>query len=141
MITSADFDALVERLKEEEGFRATPYRDPRGFLTVGYGTNLEAGITRRQAEDLLRDALVDLEDELITYPWFMSLPDARQMVILDMAYNMGVGGVLTFQHMIEALQAGNWNAAAQHMLNSEWAVQVGERAQRLARIMRTGIWE
>lgn len=62
----------------------------------------------------------------------------RGAVLLDMAYNMGVAGLMNFHHMLAAVQAGDWKTAAAEMLNSTWAKQVKNRAYRLAAVMENG---
>lgn len=131
--------AMQALLEQQEGFRAKPYRDSRRFLTVGFGTNLDAGITRAQAEALMQQQLDDNEVALMMFPWFAGLDPVRRGVIENMAYNMGVGGVLGFTDMIAAIEAKDWPEAARQMRASVWAVQVGDRAKVLARIMETGV--
>ncbi len=132
----ADMEALLE---QQEGFRANPYRDSRGFLTIGFGTNLDAGITREQAEALMDCQLAANEAALQAYPWFAGLDEVRRGVIENMAYNIGVSGVLEFKDMLAAIEAKDWPEAARQMRASKWAVQVGDRAKVLARIMETGV--
>lgn len=129
---------MLQLLKQEEGFRAFPYRDTRGFLTIGYGTNLDAGITEEQASALLEIQIRYLSGRLSYFEWYVSLDPVRRSVIENMAYNMGVDGVLGFREMIASIEARDWRGAAAQMLNSIWAQQVGERAVVLARIMETG---
>ena len=131
--------AMLALLEQEEGFQAKPYRDSRGFLTIGFGTNLDAGITREQAQALMECALRDNSARLLSLSWFAGLDAVRQSVIETMAYNMGVDGVLEFRDMIAAIEARDWPEAAQQMRASEWRVQVGDRALVLARIMETGV--
>ena len=96
------------RLKNEEGFSAKPYHDSRGVLTIGYGTNIGEGITRREGEYLLRERLAGTHDSLNKeLPWLSGAPKGQQSAILDMGYQLGVHGVLEFRHMISALKAGN----------------------------------
>ena len=130
--------AMQSLLEQQEGFRSKPYRDSRGFLTVGFGTDLDAGITREQAEAMMQVQLAVNESALGGYSWFTSLDPVRRGVVENMAYNMGVAGVLTFTDMISAIEAKDWPEAARQMLASDWAVQVGDRAKVLARIMETG---
>lgn len=131
-----EMEALLE---QQEGFQAKPYRDPRGFLTIGYGTNLDAGITREQGRALMDCQLAANEAALAVYPWFTGLDPVRRAVIENMAYNMGVDGVLGFHDMIAAIEAQDWPEAARQMRASEWRVQVGNRALVLAQIMETGV--
>jgi len=132
----ADMEALLE---QQEGFRANPYRDSRGFLTIGFGTNLDAGITREQAEALMDCQLAANEAALQAYPWFAGLDEVRRGVIENMAYNIGVSGVLEFKDMLAAIEAKDWPEAAHQMRASQWRVQVGDRALVLADIMETGV--
>ena len=131
--------AMQALLEQQEGFRAKPYRDSRGFLTIGFGTNLDVGITREQACALMQCQLDANEPALLAFPWFAGLDPVRRGVVENMAYNMGVAGVLTFTDMISAIEAKDWPEAARQMLASDWAVQVGDRAKVLARIMETGV--
>lgn len=131
--------AMEALLEQQEGFRATPYRDSRGFLTIGYGTNLDAGITHDQAKALMDCQLAANEAALQAYPWFAGLDEVRRGVIENMAYNIGVSGVLEFKDMIAAIEAKDWPEAAHQMRASKWRVQVGDRALMLADIMETGV--
>ena len=131
--------AMVSMTEQQEAFKPKPYRDSRGFWTVGFGTNLDAGITRVQAAALMQCQLDANEPALLAFPWFAGLDPVRRSVIENMAYNMGVGGVLTFTDMIAAIEAKDWPEAARQMRASKWAVQVGDRAKVLATIMETGV--
>ena len=131
--------AMQAMLEQQEGFRRKPYRDSRGFLTIGFGANLDAGITREQARALMQCQLDANEPALLAFPWFAGLDPVRRSVIENMAYNMGVGGVLTFTDMIAAIEAKDWPEAARQMRASKWAVQVGkDRVDVLSDIMETG---
>ena len=79
--------------------------------------------------------------ELLQFPWFSALDEVRQGAILNMAYNLGVTGLLHFPHMVSALGKMDWEVSAQEMLSSIWATQVGDRAKRLATQIRTGEWQ
>ena len=131
--------AMQSLLEQQEGFRSKPYRDSRGFLTVGFGTNLDAGITREQAEAMMQVQLAVNESALGGYSWFTSLDPVRRGVVENMAYNLGLTGVLEFKDMIAAIKARDWPEAARQMRASVWRVQVGDRALVLADIMETGV--
>jgi lysozyme len=105
-------DKVINRLMVEEGFRANAYRDTAGKLTIGYGFNVDAGISQRAARALLVEQTIELDQELMKYPWYAALDDTRKSVILDMAFNGGIGGLLNYPHMIAALTAGDWKEAA-----------------------------
>jgi lysozyme len=66
------------------------------------------------------------------------LDDARQDVLADMAFNLGVGGLMDFRRMLAAARAGAYDLAAAEMLASDWASQVGARARRLSILMQHG---
>ncbi|MCD6320376.1 MAG: glycoside hydrolase family protein [Candidatus Desulfofervidaceae bacterium] len=132
---------LKKRLKKHEGLKLSPYRCPTGHLTIGYGHNLEAkGITPDVAEILLekdmQDAFYDLK-QLPEESW-KHLSLRRQCVLVEMIFNMGVTKVLKFKHMLKALAEKDYKRAAEEMLDSRWAEQVGERAKTLAKIMEEG---
>jgi lysozyme len=104
------------------------------------GRNLEdRGISREESAYLLLNDVRAMEQGLIcALPWFSQLDDVRQRVLLDMAFNLGVQGLLEFRRTLEAVRSGRYQQAAGMMLESKWAGQVGQRAQRLSQMMATG---
>ena len=143
---------LREQIIRHEGLSLSAYRCPAGALTIGYGHNLDARpiwdiqedcrISRAMADSLLRSDLKDTAERLDTaLPWWRSLNEPRQAVILNMAYQMGVGGLLKFRRTLAAVQAGDWDNAAQYMLESKWARNDSpKRAIEMAEQMKTGKW-
>ena len=128
---------LVSRLKQEEGFRPKPYRDSRGILTIGYGTNIQAGITRVEGEWLLRERLITHEKELASaWPSYYAMPDNIKAALLDMTYQLGVHGVLEFHHMLEALIQENYSGAIEAAKDSDWARETPVRVERVVKIFR-----
>ena len=137
----SDNDAiLLAELERDEGFRAKPYKCTAGFNTVGIGRNLDArGITREEALFLAKNDVELCKAQLDKHlPWWRMLDEVRQRVLINMAFNLGINGLLGFKNTLAAVKAKNWQAASQGMLGSKWADQVGARAQRLAKMMRTG---
>ena len=143
---------MLEQLRRHEGLRLAPYRCPAGFLTVGYGHNLDAdpvpGMERRsaltegEAEALLQrdtDACGRALDA--AFPVWRSLGEARQAVLLNMAFNLGVQGLLRFTRTLEAVKRGDFETAAREMLDSKWRRDVKGRALELAEQMRSGCWQ
>lgn len=131
-------EAVFVQLQLDEGFRGKMYLDTAGVPTVGYGHNLQMPISRRAAAVILEE---DLEGAVIaaeTFDWFEGLSPARQAVIVNMLFNLGLTRFLTFKRMIAAIVAGDFAQAAIEMRDSRWAVQVGGRADRLAREMTLG---
>lgn len=134
---------LIEKLlKIEEGFRPYAYQDSLGFWTIGYGTNIDrngGGLTEEECQWILERRLEKLETVLNKeLPWFSILDPVRHAVVLSMAYQMGVEGLLKFRRTLDAMQQGRYDLAADYMLQSRWATQTPERAQRAARAIRTG---
>jgi len=133
---------IVEQLIRDEGLRLKPYRDSVGKLTIGIGRNLDdVGITQEEACYLLHTDIVRVAGQIQeALPWANNLSPARASVLGNMAFNMGIGGLLQFKQFLAALEAGDYEKAATEMLNSKWAKQVGPRADRLAQQIRTGQW-
>lgn len=135
-----DRDQLVDQLIIHEGVELKPYKDTLGILTIGIGRNLEdRGISEDEARYLCLNDIEIVERELASnFAVVDGLDPARQLVIADMAFNLGVPRLRGFAKMWLAIERGDYNAAAEEMLDSKWARQVGQRAQRLAETMRTG---
>lgn len=129
---------IEQQLLLHEGLKLKPYRCTEGYLTIGIGLNLDAGITEEEAIWLLQSRLKGIIAQLERYEWYTKLDPVRQKVMIDMAYNLGITGLLKFRKMIAAIELGDYEKAAKEMLDSKWARQVGKRAQRLAEMMRTG---
>lgn len=133
---------LKEQLRRDEGLRLKPYKDTLGILTIGVGRNLtDVGISAAEADLMLDNDIERIREPIARLcPWFHDLDEARQGVILNMGFNMGLGGILQFKKMIAALKEQDWERAAKEMKDSLWARQVHSRADRLAQQMRTGKW-
>jgi len=141
----SDYPELVARLRVEEGVKTSAYRDSRGILTIGVGFNIDGdhggGLDDTEIDFILAHRIALVADAAQRYPWFDGLSKERQMVVLDMMYNLGPEKFSLFHGTHHAIATGAWDQAALNMLNSLWARQVGKRADRLARIMRTNVWE
>ncbi len=127
----------IARLQAEEGFRSIPYQDTTGHWTVGFGTNLSAGITRSMASAWMLETLAKNRAELEKLPWFSALAPSAQDVIEDMNYNLGLDSLLQFHDMIAALSQTqpDYARAADAMRESLWMRQVPNRAGPLADAM------
>lgn len=135
-------DKLTEMLVDHEGMRRKPYRCTAGKLTIGVGRNLDdRGISPDEAMYMLANDIKDARRELsAAFPWFDKLDEVRQAVLIDMCVNLGLSRLQGFRNTLALIGVGKYEAAAQEMLNSKWAEQVGRRAQRLSRMMATGRW-
>ncbi len=132
-------DAIIDRLKDEEGFVPHAYQDHLGFWTIGHGILIDerkgCGITADESEALLRNRVERYAAELdADLPWLHNSA-CRDAVIL-MAYQMGVRGLLGFGKMLAAMEAGDRAKAADEALDSRWAHQTPARAERVAAMIR-----
>ena len=153
------YEAVEAALQADEGFRAKPYRDTRGRLTVGYGTNLDAGLTKDEGAGLLRSRLDRNGRELakLWKPFRLMRPEI-QGALVEMSYQLGAEGVAGnprvlasggcdhpraerphgcgFHDMLAALTARDYEAAAREALASRWAEETPARASRVAKAFR-----
>lgn len=133
---------LIPDLERDEGCRLSAYQDTRGIWTVGYGhAYVHPGTvwTQTEADAQLAADVAHTEAGLdVHLPWWRSLDDVRQDVLVNMAFNMGVTNLCQFHNTLAAVQRHDWQAAHDGMLASLWAKQVGQRAVRLANQMLTG---
>lgn len=135
-----NLDLMKSELRADEGERLKPYKDTVGKLTIGVGRNLDdVGISEDESSYLLGN---DIDRTMLALdgalPWWRQLNEVRQRVVVNMAFNMGIHGLLLFKQTLAAMQAGDYAHAADQMLNSTWATQVGLRAARLSKMMREG---
>lgn len=129
---------LKDDLIRDEGVRLKPYRDSVGKLTIGVGRNLDDnGISDGESEYLLANDIIAVLDALDrNIPWWRSAPGNVQRGLANMAFNLGSTKLSKFVKMLAALEALNYQKAADEALDSKWATQVGPRAERIARLFR-----
>jgi lysozyme len=135
-----NIDKLSAQLKIDEDERSKPYKDTVGKLTIGVGRNLDdVGLSPDEIQYLLGNDIARVKADLDrAMPWWSQMTDARQNVLANMCFNLGLSRLGGFVNTLAAMQAGKYDAAADGMLASKWATQVGARAQRLAVTMRKG---
>jgi lysozyme len=133
---------VVELVTLHEGVRRFPYRDTVGKLTIGVGFNLDdVGLYPEEIEFILANRLIRKGEELErAIPWIKELDEVRQAVLLDMAFNLGVAGLLGFKNTLRLVSEKRYKEASKNMLQSKWAGQVKGRAIRLSKMMETGQW-
>jgi len=138
MIPSRLKQRITEDLKHDEGLRLKPYKCPSNRLTIGYGRNLEdRGITHEEADFMLQKDVEALYFDLHrAIPFFYTLPDDVQSALINMAYNIGVLGLLRFRRVLVQLELGRFDKAADQVLDSQYARQVPARAKRNADLIR-----
>lgn len=126
-------------IKQNEGLRLKPYYCTGDKLTIGYGRNLDdKGITLQEAEQMLDLDILECETDLKRFPFWDSLNDTRQAVLLDMRFQLGSKGIRGFKRMLAAIEAEYYDTAAAELLDSRYAKQTPNRANRNAQMMRTG---
>jgi len=137
-----DVTALEDQLIDHEGLELKPYHCTADKLTIGVGRNIQdRGITEDEARYLLKNDIKIVEDELLTrQPVVAGLDSVRQRVLVDMGFNLGLPILMKFQNMWSAIEDGDYHEAARQMMDSRWASQVGQRAERLAQAMSSGEW-
>ena len=157
-----DRDELVKMVALHEGIVLNVYQDHLGINTVGIGRNLDDrgitdgellfmnktiddvydnGLTEEEAYYLCMNDIAIVEKELLdSKPVVNQLTDVRQMVLVDMAFNMGVPRLKLFKNMWMAIEKVNYPLACEEMIDSRWASQVGNRAMKLSLAMKNGEW-
>ena len=146
-----DKDLLMQKLVAHEGMRLDVYKDTLGINTIGIGRNLDDrgitkdeldwmdypsieyvysdGITEADAIYLAQNDVQIVEEELLrAHPCVDRLDAGRQLVLVDMAFNLGVPRLCKFKKMWAAVEAEDFPTAAKEMLDSRWANQVKSRA-------------
>jgi len=142
-----DRNRLTETLKRHEGLakvvgkRVYPYKCPAGYLTIGYGRNLDGiGISFEEAEILLNN---DIDNAIkavkIVFPDFDSIDDVRQEVLVNLMFNIGYLKFIQFKKMIAAVKIKDFKEAAKQLKDSQWYNQVGNRGKELVNMLEKGI--
>ncbi len=85
-------------------------------------------------EKRINAATVELKEKLY---FFDDLPDEAKKILINMAYNLGVNGLMKFKRMLDALEFEDYDEAANEMVDSVWYREVGKRAKRLVKRMRS----
>ena len=142
-----DLEILKKQLTEDEGCKYEIYLDHLGYKTFGIGhlckatdpeNDLEVGSEvskERVNECFLNDIEKVIEDCTILYDNFYTLPDDAQLIIANMMFNLGRPRLSNFVRMRKAVDEGNYKEAKYQMLDSKWAKQVPNRAERLSERM------
>jgi len=152
---------FIEELIKHEGLKLQVYKYTLGIDTIGIGRNLEDrgiskeeldaldiptidhiyeyGITEADAVYLATNDVQIVEEELLqAHPCVDRLDSVRQLILMDMAFNMGVPRLCKFKKMWNAIHEEDYQTAAKEMLDSRWANQVKGRATKLANAMHNG---
>ena len=134
-------DEIADALKAEEGFVAHCYICTAGAHTVGYGRNIDQkhggiGISEDEADYLLRNDIDRTISECQRWDWFDELDPVRQSVVVQLCFQLGWPHLSGFNRMLTALTKQDYETAAAELLDSRFAEQVPQRANRLAEQLR-----
>lgn len=138
-----DVSKLTSDLKRDEGVIPHAYQDHLGYWTIGVGRLIDerrhGGLSPDEIEYLLANDIRKKHAELdAALPWISQLNEVRQRALMNMAFQLGVNGLLGFTNTLRLMRAGKFKEAAESALASKWAVQTPERAERIAAMIETG---
>ena len=143
-------EELASMLTADEGLRLKVYDDHNGepikkgskvegYPTIGIGRELQNfGLSEEEAQYLLMNDIERVLKEAEAFTWWNNLNEARKVCVANMLFNLGLTRFNQFKNFQARLLENNWSKAADEMMDSRWAKQVGTRATRLEKIMRTG---
>lgn len=137
-------DKLIEQLKLHEGVRSHVYTCSAGYETIGVGRNISEsglGLSDDEIDYLLTNDIARCRKELTKFPWFDGLDDVRQDAMINICFNLGITRLRGFKNALLAMHNGDFEAAADHFLDSRWAMQVGKRAVDVTDMIRTGRYD
>ena len=140
-----DYTDLMERIKKHEGFVPKIYKDSLGFATIGYGHLVLPGeqweegkeYSKEQLEHVFKTDFNNAVGQANGLMDGMDLDDKAREVIIEMVFQLGVGGVGKFKKMWEALRNKDYGEASFQMMDSRWAKQTPNRAESLSKVMRS----
>ena len=125
-----NIEALSKELKRDEGYSDVAYKDSEGHLTIGYGTKItkiDEGLAEVMLIYMIKQKVVDLENRR---PIVKNFPQEVQLVLGNLAYQLGVTGLLKFVNMWDALYIGDYSNAAKELIDSKLFRQMHEADMR-----------
>lgn len=145
MSSPGEPDTLAQELLIEEDFKSQVYPDSRGFQSIGIGRCVDpkvkgSGLTRAEAVWLCHNDCIRVRSEVNEeWPWVQHLPEMRQNVIYQMAFQMGVDGLRRWATFMEYVRTSRYALASQDLLSQKYASECPNRAKRLAKQILTGV--
>ncbi len=139
------YEELKEQIKEHEGFVPRTYKDSLGKRTIGFGHlcvepeqwDDDKEYTREELERVFDkdfEEAVKNAESLISE---RSINFIAKQVIIEMLFQLGIGGVGKFKKMWSALDTEDYGEASFQMMDSLWAKQTPNRAEKLSQKMRS----
>lgn len=138
---------LRKQLEKDEDRRRHVYKDSRGFWTIGVGRLVDdrfpsSGLREEEITFLFNNDVEERISQLThALPWFQDLDDVRKGALLNMAFQLGIEGLLKFHCTLALMHTGKYTEASAEMMRSDWATQTPARAARMAKQVRTGEWQ
>ena len=141
---NVDPQKITADLRRDEGVVPHAYQDSLGFWTIGIGRLIDKDKGGRLSDDeinylLANDIRTHAKELEKALPWIAQLSEVRQRALLNMAFQLGVKGLLGFKNTLALIKAGKYAEAAENALKSTWAQQTPERARRIARMIELGV--
>ena len=132
-------ERLRETITRHEGSRLDMYQDTLGIWTIGVGHNIqEKGISPAVMELMLDE---DIEEAIVelkrSVSFFSKMPEQVQEALVNLSFNMGIPRLMQFKKTLAYLRDGDFEAAADELLDSRYAEQVGRRADEVADMIRS----
>ena len=127
--------SLIESIKKHEGYVGVVYKDSLGIDTLGYGFAIkDLELDADVCDIILERKLKALHDMIkIKFKWYGYMPQEIKDVVIEMCYQLGVGGFSKFKKTIAYLQNQQFHDASEEMLDSLWAKQTPNRAKELSK--------
>ena len=146
---------IISLLNYEEGFSAKPYYCSAGYPTIGIGQRIgpkgaplsqyQFTVSKQLAavwlSEELQQKVADMSAHANITAAMVACNDARKAILISMAYQMGADGLAKFTNTLKAISEKRWSDAKSGMMNSAWAKQTPNRANRHATQMLTGVWD
>jgi lysozyme len=138
--------SIQQQLLRDEDEVLHVYKDSLGYWTIGVGHMVDerkGGAIPKQISDMLLNYdIAEVTTQLTgRVPFFTRLDDVRRGVLVNMAFQLGIAGLLGFSRTLSLIEAGQYGPASEAMLQSLWAKQTPDRAARLSKQMETGVWQ
>ena len=147
-----DLDKLQEQLAEDEGCKYEIYLDHLGYKTFGVGhlvratdpendMDLGTEVSKERVDECFKtDIAITIEDCNVLYTNFNDIPEEAQLILANMMFNLGRPRLSKFLNLKVAVDDEDWMEASIEMMDSKWARQVPNRAERLCKRMEKLSW-
>ena len=141
---------IIKADEESNRFKGRAYYCSEGYPTIGWGFKCgeknaplpDISMTKSDGDKKLESLIAahdkNLREHINTRHIYPAINDARQAVLISMAYQLGFAGLLKFRKMWIAIERQDYDDAARQIMDSLAAKQAKNRYERNAEMMRTG---